>query len=151
MLTITSSELNADDFLIATHAQLNLEVETIKATDSLHEREHRESRHVRDKSHLNDNSNSTSEIKAVEGIYDKLDECLSTKDDFANFICKLGSSIKEKPVRIRDKNIRTVPDDSGNYTVFIEINHLDNALDDLRNFILKNKKTTHYLRQLSQM
>lgn len=137
----SDNALGEEVFRVATHVQLQIAVEEIKNDGLLSTLEHRLSRHVRDQSHLNDNSDSTSEIKSMERYGKAFDNALSSNFEFEKFICHAGSLIKSREVKIRERNIRTVPDDSGNYTVFIEVNYLGKALEDLRFFIKENKNT----------
>lgn len=107
-------------------------------TDKVKLLQHRLSNHVDPKIFPSENATSRKEFSFYQLAGPAFIDKLFSDDSFIGFINEAGRKIKDDSNIIRQGNIRTVPDEEGGYTEFIDISMLRMSLLALREYALKN-------------
>ncbi|CAI0932530.1 Fic family protein [Serratia grimesii] len=107
-------------------------------TDKIKLLQHRLSNHVDPKIFPSENATSFKEFSFYQNTGPTFIDKLFSDDSFIEFISEAGRKIKDESNIIRPGNIRTVPDEDGGYTEFIDISMLRTTLLSLREYALKN-------------
>ncbi|EOY5051872.1 TPA: Fic family protein [Serratia marcescens] len=119
---------------------VNNAIEAIK-TDRVKLLQHRLSNHVDPKIFPSENATSRKEFSFYQHAEPVFIDKLLSDESFIGFISDAGRKIKDESNIIRQGNIRTVPDEEGGYTEFIDMSMLSVSLYSLRAYALKNDDT----------
>uniref|UniRef100_UPI0035C6EA04 Fic family protein n=1 Tax=Serratia quinivorans TaxID=137545 RepID=UPI0035C6EA04 len=126
-----SSECNYDYFI----SNIIMSVEN-KSISIL---QHRLSPYVDNVMFANENKSSDKDFMVFCALDLSLSSILNSDNNFFYFIFSAGKEFNAKN-KIRDVNVRTVPEADGGYTEFLDFQHLPDQLGKLRLFILNNHK-----------
>lgn len=100
---------------------------------------HRLSPYVDDIMFANENKSSDNDFKAFNFLSVNFSSILNDDKSFCDFICLAGTEFNRSN-RIREINVRTVPEKDGSYTEFLDFQCLPSELSKLRTFISDNYK-----------
>lgn len=120
------------------HNEMRSKIHELNSKGELSALDHRLSKYVSDEMSKNDNCDSNSEFNALVNYSSIFLKSLNSNAEFAELVCGIGSSIKGRSLRIRDKDIRSVPDKNGDYTVFSAVDNVAENLENIRIFIKQN-------------